>query len=274
MPDVSVIVPARDAVTTLPALLDALAAQSHPSVEVVVVDDASTDGTRDLLARHPLRPRVLTSDGSGSYAARNLGLAAATGEVVAFTDADCCPSVDWLAVAAAQLGPREVLAGRVRQRWRAGAGVVERYDRATYLDQRELSRQGYAATANLIIRATLLRELGGFDGSLRSSGDRELGRRLAAAGVPVRYCADALVHHEPRTSARQLWHLNRRLGRGWRDLHRRGGAPPWWHERALRVPLGHVVELVELDGPPLRRRVLLPAHAVALAGRWTGRLLG
>ena len=51
---------------------------------------------------------------------------------------------------------------------------------------------------------------------------------LAAAGVPVRYCADALVHHEPRTSARQLWHLNRRLGRGWRDLHRRGGAPPWW----------------------------------------------
>ena len=274
MPDVSVIVPARDAATTLPALLDALAAQTHPSFEVVVVDDASTDDTRELLAGHPLRPRVVPSDGSGSYAARNLGLAAATGAVVAFTDADCRPSVDWLAIGAAELGAREVLAGHVRQRRREGAGVVERYDRATYLDQRELARQGYAATANLITRAALLRELGAFDGSLRSSGDRELGRRLAASNVPVRYCADAVVEHEPRTSARQLWHLNRRLGRGWHDLHRAGGAPPWWQEPALRVPLGHVVELVERDGPRLRRRALLPAHAVAMVGRWTGRLLG
>lgn len=274
MPDVSVIVPARDAAATLPALLDALAAQTHPSYEVVVVDDASRDATADLLRAHPLAPRVVTTDGSGSYAARNAGLAVARGEVVAFTDADCVPSPGWLAAACAGLGPREVLAGQVRQRHRAGAGLVERYDRATYLDQRDLAAQGFAATANLVTRAAVLRELGGFDGRLRSSGDRELGRRLAAAGIPVRFCADAWVEHVPRGTARELWRLHRRLGQGWRDLHRLGGAPPWWREGGLRVSLGQTVERVAQDGPALRRRHLLPVHALALAARWSGRLLG
>lgn len=274
MPDVSVIVPVRDAAATLPALLDALAAQTHPSYEVIVVDDASRDTTADILRRHPLAPRIVPADGSGSYAARNLGLAAAAGEVVAFTDADCVPSPGWLAAATAELGPREVLAGRVQQRRREQAGVVERYDRATYLDQQDLARQGFAATANLVTRSALLRELGGFDGTLRSSGDRELGHRLAAAGIPVRFCASAWVEHQPRTTLRQLWQLHRRLGRGWRDLHRVGAAPVWWHEGGLRIPLGQVVELVGRDSPGLRRRNLLPAHTVAMAGRWTGRLLG
>ena len=274
MPDVSVIVPVRDAAATLPALLDALSAQTHPSYEVVVVDDASKDATAGILRHHRLAPVVVRGDGSGSYTARNLGLAAATGTVVAFTDADCVPTPGWLTAATAALGPREVLAGQVRQRRREAAGVVERYDRATYLDQRDLARQGFAATANLVTRTDVLRELGGFEGTLRSSGDRELGRRLAAGGVPVRYCETACVEHEPRTTARELWRLHRRLGRGWRDLHRLGSAPAWWQEGGLRIPLGQVVDLVAQDGPPLRRRTLLPVHTVAMAGRWTGRLLG
>jgi glycosyltransferase involved in cell wall biosynthesis len=274
VPDVSVIVPVRDAAATLPALLDALAAQTHASYEVVAVDDASRDGTAAVLRDHPLRPRVVRAEGAGSYAARNAGLAVASGAVVAFTDADCVPSPSWLSAATAELGPREVLAGQVRQRQRPGAGSVERYDRATYLDQRDLARQGFAATANLITHSAVLRELGGFDGTLRSSGDRELGHRLSAAGIAVRYCESAWVEHEPRTTLHELWQLHRRLGRGWGDLHRRGTAPAWWREGGLRIPLGQVVDLVAEDGPPMRRRGLLPAHAVAMTARWTGRLLG
>ena len=268
---VSVVVPARDATATLPALLSALAAQTLPPAQVVVVDDASVDGTADLLAAHPVD--VVRGTGAGSYAARNAGLAAVTEDVVAFTDADCAPDPDWLRAAVAALGEHEVLAGRVRQRRREDAGVWERYDRATYLDQRELVAQGYAATANLVTSTALLRGLGGFDERLRSSGDRAMAARYRSAGVTVRFCEEAVVEHAVRTDPRGTWALHRRLGRGWRDLHRLGGAPPWWREPGLRVPLGFVVERVAADGPPLRRRQLLAPHATALAARWAGRLL-
>ena len=273
-PAVTVIVPARDAAGTVGALLDALAAQTLRPAEVLVVDDASTDGTAGLAAGHPLAPRVLRGAGAGSDAARNAGLAAARTHVVAITDADCVPDPGWLERGAAAVSAGWLVAGRVRQQQRLDAGVCERYDRATYLDQAELVAQGFAATANLVACTATLRDLGGFDARLRSSGDRELGSRAAAAGIGVVYAPDAVVEHVPRRDVRGLWRLHRRLGAGWRDLARRGLALPWWREPALRVPLGRVVELVAADGPPLRRRQLAGVHALVLAARWRGRLLG
>jgi GT2 family glycosyltransferase len=272
--EVTVVVPARDAEASIVGLLDALAQQTLGPAAVVVVDDASTDRTGELAAAHPLRPSVLRGPGRGSYAARNVGLTAVETEVVAFTDADCLPQPGWLAVAAAEVEPGVLVAGVVRQQRRDGAGVCERYDRATYLDQGELVVQGFGATANLVAMTADLRRLGGFDGSLRSSGDKELGSRSRRMGLELRLVESAVVAHAPRTDLPGLWRLHRRLGAGWRDLARRELAPPWWREPGLRVPLGHVVELVAADGPPLRRRRLAPVHAVVLAARWRGRLLG
>lgn len=272
--DVTVVVPARDAESSIGNLLDALEQQALPPDEVVVVDDRSTDATRAVAEAHPLRPRVVQSTGGGPYAARNAGLAEVRTAVVAFTDADCLPEPGWLASAVAQLEPMTLVAGRVRQLTRPAAGVCERYDRATYLDQRELVAQGFGATANLVALTQTFRDLGGFDARLQSSGDKELGARATGAGMRVVYAADAVVGHLPRADLRGLWLLHRRLGSGWRDLARRQLAPVWWNEPGLRVPLGRVVELVAADGPPLRRRQLAPVHAVVLAARWRGRLLG
>jgi glycosyltransferase involved in cell wall biosynthesis len=273
-PLVTVIVPARDAAPAITALLDALHAQTLAPVEVIVVDDASRDGTAALVAAHPVGARVLTGDGRGPYVARNLALRQARAPVVAFTDADCVPAPQWLERAVAALAPGVIVGGRIEQQRREDATVWERYDRATYLDQRELVDQGFAATANLVAHTATLRELGGFNDALRSSGDRELGQRATAAGVRVVYAPDAVIGHAPRKDARGVWKLHRRLGAGWRALNRMGRAPSWWQEPALRVPLGRVVELVAVDGPPLRRRQLAPVHAVAMAARWRGRLLG
>ncbi|MCU4186934.1 glycosyltransferase [Acidiferrimicrobium sp. IK] len=97
---VSVLIPARDEASSLPHLLASLAAQVEPPDEVVVVDDASTDGTGQLARRAGVR--VLESSGppagwSGKCWALHQGQAAATGELLVFLDADVTLSADGLA---------------------------------------------------------------------------------------------------------------------------------------------------------------------------------
>lgn len=87
-PLVSVIVPAYNAETTIGACLSGMLTQTHPAVEVVVVDDGSTDETGQICRAHGPRVRYLHQDNAGSSAARNKGLRHARGEFIAFCDAD------------------------------------------------------------------------------------------------------------------------------------------------------------------------------------------
>jgi len=100
-PPVSVVVAAHDEASTIGPLLEALAAQTHPNVEVVLVDDASTDATREVLeAAADSRDRWCVVPRSGPDApskkrAMAAGVDAATHEILAFTDADCTPPPSW-----------------------------------------------------------------------------------------------------------------------------------------------------------------------------------
>ena len=85
---VSVIVPVYNRAALLPATLDAILGQTAPPQEVIVVDDGSTDETPGVLRRYGARIRVLTVRNGGDLAARNAGLAIATGRLVAFCDSD------------------------------------------------------------------------------------------------------------------------------------------------------------------------------------------
>ena len=93
----SVIVPVHDGAETIGRCLDALCGLDYPehAVEVVVVDNRSTDTTREIVASYPVR-LVEERGVQSSYAARNRGVMASTGEVLAFTDADCIPDRGWL----------------------------------------------------------------------------------------------------------------------------------------------------------------------------------
>ncbi|KUF12605.1 glycosyltransferase family 2 protein [Pseudoponticoccus marisrubri] len=91
MPFASIVVPAFNAAATLPATLASLSAQSYRDLEIVVVDDGSTDATPRIAAEHATRdPRVrlVQQYNRGLAGARNSGIAAATGAVVGFCDAD------------------------------------------------------------------------------------------------------------------------------------------------------------------------------------------
>jgi len=85
---VSVIIPTFDRISVLPRALDSVLAQTCPTGEVIVVDDGSTDGTTELLERDYPGVTAIRQSNCGVSAARNTGLAAATGEWLAFLDSD------------------------------------------------------------------------------------------------------------------------------------------------------------------------------------------
>jgi cellulose synthase/poly-beta-1,6-N-acetylglucosamine synthase-like glycosyltransferase len=93
-PSYSVVIPARDAASTLPGVLEALAAQEPAPAEVIVVDDGSRDGTAAVAERGGAE---VLSTGGGRFAggSRNLGWERARGDVVVFLDADVVPAPDW-----------------------------------------------------------------------------------------------------------------------------------------------------------------------------------
>ncbi|MCK0149480.1 glycosyltransferase [Marivita sp. S6314] len=90
MPTASVVVPAFNVAKTLPATLEALLAQSFEDMEIIIVDDGSTDDTAQIAAQFASSPRirVVTQANRGLAGARNTGIAAARGIYVGFCDAD------------------------------------------------------------------------------------------------------------------------------------------------------------------------------------------
>ena len=276
-PDVTVVVPVRNGADGISACLGGLAAQvDAPAFEVVVVDNDSDDDTAAVARRHPLGARVVCEQQRGSYAARNAGIAAASGSVIAFTDADCIPEPGWLAAArnAVERGA-DLAAGRIVMPHSSHPGTVERYDSAVYLRQEDLVTQhGWAVTANLVVRRSVFDDVGPFDPTLPSGGDREFCQRAVAAGHQLVYVPDAVVGHRPRTRLGEIWRVNRRIGSGFHRMIPSARRRPLWQVPELWQPLDWVVRCVAADGPPLRRRHLVGVHAVAMAGRWVGLVTG
>ena len=268
--------PVRNEASNLPHALDALAAQVAPCpYEVVVVDNGSSDATAEIAGSHPLGVLVVHEPARGPYAARNAGIAASRGDVLAFTDADCRPDPAWLAEGMAALEEADLVGGAIVQERSATPTVWERYDRATYLRQEHyVAEQGFAATANLFVRAEVFTSVGVFRPELVASGDLELGRRATAAGHRLVYAPRARVLHRPRADLRSTWALHRKLGSGFAELARAGLRPAPWADPALRESLRVATWLVSQDGPFVPRRRLAPVHGVAMAARWVGRVTG
>jgi len=195
-PEVSVVIAARDAESTIAATLDGLAAQvGAPTHEIVVVDNGSVDATAEIVAAHPLDVRlVLRARGAGPGAARNDGASLARGRVVAFTDADCAPEPGWLAAGLAELevAGADIVQGRVLP----VAGVpVGPFDRTLGV----VSEYGLYETANLFVRREWLGRVGGFrdllDGRRPFGEDTVLVWSARRAGARTAFADQALVHH-------------------------------------------------------------------------------
>jgi glycosyltransferase involved in cell wall biosynthesis len=211
---VSVIVPARDAETTLGATLRALAAQDlDEPFEVLVVDDRSSDGTARLAEQAGPPVRLLRMAGStGAGSVRNHGAAAARGRALAFTDADCAPAPGWLRAGLAALEGADLVQGAVLPDPEAELGP---YDRSLWVTE----ERGFYESANLFVARERFEAVGGFEDVIgrarRPQGEDVLfAWKVRRAGGRTAFCADALVHHAVFPRAAREWVLDR-----WRWRH-------------------------------------------------------
>ena len=227
----SVIVPVYNDAERLARCLGALEAQTYPrsAFEIIVVDNGSTDDLAQVVRRFP-DVRLLSEPIPGSYAARNRGLAAASGAVIAFTDSDCVPDPDWLMNGiTALLGDREcgLVAGGIHVTFASPEHptLSELYDSIFDFDQeRFVARSGFGCTANVLTHARVLRQVGLFDGAMRSVGDRDLGNRIAAAGYRLVFAEPAVISHPGRRRPSDLLRKRRRVAGG---HHQRARKSRW-----------------------------------------------
>lgn len=173
-PLVSVIVPVRDDAPGLARLIERLRDQTLPQrdYEVIVADDGSSPPVEAPPVVGGPSVVVLRAGRGNSYSARNRGAAAARGRVLAFTDADCLPRLDWLAAGVRALESADVVGGHVLPLQPPRPTAWSLVD-AMLFDQARFVDMGAAATANLFVSAALFEAQGGFDESLPSGGDWE-----------------------------------------------------------------------------------------------------
>lgn len=190
----TVIVPARNAASTIGRTIAALAAQDlDRPYEVIVVDDGSDDDTAAIAERAGDLVRVLRGPRRGQAEARNAGAAAAGAEALAFTDADCFPRPDWLRAGLEALADAELVQGPVLADPAAERGP---FDRTVEVG----AEHGLYETANLFVRRELFERLGGFEDWLPARGkqlaeDLWFGWRARRAGASTVFCERALVEH-------------------------------------------------------------------------------
>ena len=224
-PNVSVVVCAYNAADTLDDCLTSLEALTYPNTEVIVVNDGSRDGTVTIASRHP-DVRIIHLPNGGLSAARNAGLAATSGEIVAFTDADCRVDPDWLTYLVQPLLVSDVVGA-------GGPSVVPPDDpwvaqcvaRApgnpthVMLDDRTAE---HVPGCNMAFRRNALLSIDGFNPVyLRAGDDVDICWRLQAGGLRIGFAPAALVWHHHRARIQAYWRQQFGYGEGetWLDAY-------------------------------------------------------
>jgi GT2 family glycosyltransferase len=222
-----VVVCAYNAAETLDECLTSLEQLTYADFEVLVVNDGSRDRTGDIARQHPAC-RLIDLEHGGLSVARNAGLAAATGEIVAYTDADVRVDPHWLTYLVQPFVTRDVVAAGglslppPDSPWMAHC-VARSPGGPTHvlLDDRIAE---HVPGCNLAIRSEALRAIGGFNPIyLRAGDDVDVCWRLQAEGGKIEFVSAAVVWHHHRASIRDYWRQQVGYGEGqsWLIPHHR-----------------------------------------------------
>ena len=274
---ISIIICTRDRALSLARTLAAIGEVALPpgvTCEILIVDNASKDETETVARGTQLRNaapvRYLREPRGGHSCARNAGLAAATGDLIVFTDDDVIPAVDWLDKLCAPIlsGTADAVAGGVRLAPHLERPWMSAFHRAWLagtdgLDRREPSRM---VGANMAFARSVLEKVPAFDpelgpGAIGFGDDTLFSLQLRQAGYRIAAAFDAeVVHHfeERRLTVPHWLESARRMGRtdAWLAYHWENSdwARPW--QMLLKAALRRGVLAARWSSIPAPERLL------------------
>jgi glycosyltransferase involved in cell wall biosynthesis len=217
MPMVSVVICAYNAERTMRPCLESLRRLDYPNYEVVIVDDGSRDSTAEISMDFP-EFRLIRQPNKGLSVARNVGMHAARGEVIAYTDSDCVVDPHWLTlmmrsmtennfdgIGGPNYAPHED--GWIEACCAASPGapchVLTGEDRAEHL-----------AGCNMVFLKSALEKVGGFDPQFTNAGDDvDVCWRLLDASMKLGFCPSAFVWHFRRNTIKAYYGQQRGYGK-------------------------------------------------------------
>jgi glycosyltransferase involved in cell wall biosynthesis len=215
-PKISVVICAYNAERTMQACLESMRTLRYPNFEVIVVNDGSKDRTLEI-AQQFAQARIISQENKGLSAARNVGIEASTGDIVAFTDSDCVVDPDWLtylaygfvnggfvAVGGPNLPPPEES--------RTAACVASSPGGPTHVLLNDQVAE-HIPGCNMAFRRDVLQRIGGFDPMFRAAGDDvDVCWRLQNEGEVIGFSAAAMVWHFRRNTVRA--YITQQMGYG------------------------------------------------------------
>jgi len=224
-PVVSVIVPVRNGEQTIELLLKSLLRQDYDrnEVEIVVVDGNSTDRTRDIVRKYPVKLIIERKEGLNT--ARNAGIRNSKGEIIAFTDCDCIVPSDWVRKIVENFKDPRVSCVGGSAKGRDNDFISQYADNSIIplmpffktreeLDMIKLFLH-HPAGCNMAFRREAFKEVGCFDESIRYGfDDVELVERVCKAGYKMVLDPNVFVWHKHRSTLKEFLKENFRYGRG------------------------------------------------------------
>ncbi len=226
---VTVIIPAYNYARFLPDALKSALAQNYSPLEIIVVDDGSTDETPSVLRSiTDPRLRIIRQENAGLSAARNTGIREAQYGLIAFLDADDRWDVDFLRIVAGrfvELSEEFAISASGSRMMTHDGFLVVQPNRvrapASVLTARDFIIRNRVFPSAVVVRKSAFAVCGDFDITLRSSEDRDMWIRITAR-YRAAYIDKPLVHirrhgdNMSKNAARMRHNTGRTLGKAWR----------------------------------------------------------
>lgn len=222
LPEVSIVIPVMNRADELRRCLTSLTRLTYPQdkLQIIVVDDGSSDDSPAVALEFGALLVPSGGTGRGPAAARNVGAARATGEILAFIDSDCTASAGWLNELIPPFNDPAMAATGGQVDGMCTESPVDRYEAvmsSLSVSSRERTGSGgtdtfYLPSCNLLVRRSAFRSAGGFEDGMHVGEDVDLTWRLRDRGWTICYLPAGNILHEHRSSIRSF--MSRRFDYG------------------------------------------------------------